>query len=110
VIGGDNSIIVADSLKSRLVFFSYSLSNVVSVSKSISYQGRPLALSYNAYADTLIVATKDVINEHNYQSLGTIVNKYEVDTSDSLIVDLTASEYLLSFTTKNQNLYVYERN
>ena len=58
------------------------------MSKVINYQGRPLAISYNSDADSLIVATKDVINEHNYQSLGNIVNKYEVDTSDSLIVDI----------------------
>lgn len=87
-IGSDNSIIVADSLGSRLIFFTYSLENIVSVSKVVIYQGRPLAISYNSDADSLLVATKDIINEHNYQSLGNIVNKYEVDSSDCLIVDI----------------------
>ncbi len=59
-----------------MVFFGYDLSNVVSVSNVVNYQGRPLAVSYNADADSLIVATKDIINEHNYKSLGTIINQY----------------------------------
>jgi hypothetical protein len=60
----------------------------VTVTKVVNYQGRPLALDYNAASDTLLVATKDIINEHSYQSLGAIVNKYEVDSTDCLIISL----------------------
>lgn len=106
-IGSDNSIIVADAGGSRLVIFGYDLANIVTVGGVVNYQGRPLAVSYNADADSLIVATRDIINEHNYQSLGTIVNRYEVDGTDSLITEVFASKSLLSFTTRNQNLYIY---
>jgi hypothetical protein len=92
-----------------LVIFAYDLSNVVTVSGVVNYQGRPLAISYNSDADSLIVATKDIINEHSYQSLGNIINRYEVDGTDSLITEISASKSLLSFTTRNQNLYIYER-
>lgn len=76
VIASDNTIIVADSLSSRLILFSYSLSNVVAVKAVITYPGRPLALAFDADAQTLSVATKDVINEHNYNNPASIVNKY----------------------------------
>lgn len=81
----------------------------MTVSGVVNYQGRPLAISYNSDADSLIVATKDIINEHSYQSLGNIINRYEVDGTDSLITEISASKSLLSFTTRNQNLYIYER-
>jgi hypothetical protein len=58
----------------------------------------------------LVVATKDVINEHSYKNPASIVNKYEVDPSDSLIASLQTSKSHLSFTTLNKNFYIYERS
>lgn len=109
LVAGDNSIVVADSLNSRLVFFDFSVFNQVTVSKIVAYQGRPLALTFNPDANSLLVATKDVINEHDYKSLGTILNTYEIDPSDSLISGLSSSKFLVSFTTQNNNMYIYER-
>lgn len=110
VIASDNTIIVADSLSSRLILFAYSPSNVVTVQGIIPYSGRPLALAFDADAQTLSVATKDVINEHNYKNPAIIVNKYEVDPSDGLIASLQTSKSHVAFTTLNKNLYIYERS
>jgi hypothetical protein len=108
VIAKDNSIVVADSLSSRLIVYSYDGSNITVLSV-INYLGRPLALAYSWESDTLLVATKDVINEHKFSDPAVIVNRYEVDPADSLINSLQISKYLLSFTTQNKNLYIYER-
>ena len=110
VIASDNTIIVVDSLSSRLILFTYSLSNVVTVKGVIPYVGRPLALAFDTDAQTLSVATKDVINEHNYNNPASIVKKYEVDPSDALIASLQTSKSHVAFTTLNKNLYIYERN
>lgn len=75
----------------------------------MNYQGRPLALAYDSHSDTLLVGTKEVINEHSYKSLETIVGKYEVDTADSLMLTLSATKTLVSYTTQNSNLYIYDR-
>lgn len=101
---------MADSHSSRLFFFSFSVSNQVELLNVINYPGRPLAVAYSADANTLSVATKDIINEHDFSNPATIVHQYEVDTSDSLIVGLQVSKTLLSFTTLNKNIYIYERN
>jgi len=107
VISNDNTIIVADSAQSRLIFFEYTASNDVIVKNVKSVQSRPLALAYSSSRNTLLVATKDFITEHKTSDPDTILIKYQVDQSDSLISKLEVSNSFLAFSTQNKNLYIY---
>lgn len=91
------------------MFFEYSIFNDVTVRKVKNLNEKPLSLAYDANKNTLLVATRGGITE--YKSTSDIaVAKYEVDPTDALITNVKVSGSLVAFSTKNKNLYIYERN
>lgn len=100
---------MADSWRSRIIYYRYTLDNEIEVTRVINFASRPLALAYAPTANTILVATKEAITEHNVINPTTIISKYEVDPADSLISSVQVSNGILAFTTKNKNLYIYER-
>jgi hypothetical protein len=107
-VAKDNSIILTDSEGSRLLIINYTLSNEIVIKKLVNLNFRPLALTYTK-SNTIILASKDQIYEHNLTDLS-IVSVYEIDSSDSLIENIMASPTVLAYTTRNKNLYIYNRN
>lgn len=110
VITKDNQIIVADRAISRLIFFEYTVFNEVKVSKLVGLALKPLALAYNKRGNSLLVATRESINEHDASDPSILIGKYETDPSDNQITRLEVSEKIVAFTTKNDNMFLYQRN
>ena len=104
----NNQIIVADSRIPRLIMYSYNLANEVTVKTVFNLPSKPLSLTYNKDQHTILVATRTEITEYKADTMA-IVNVYEVDQGDSIITKVLVSEKLLIYTTKNNNLFIYER-
>lgn len=90
IVDRNNQIVVADSRNPRLIAFSYSADNQVTLKSVMSLATKATAISYSKQSHSIFVASRSDIREYSGESWK-VVNVYEVDKSDSLITNVMAS-------------------
>lgn len=71
---------------------------------------KPLSLAYNKKGNTIFVATRESVNEHDATDPSILIGKYETDPTDNLITRLEVNDKIIAFTTKNDKMFLYQRN
>lgn len=80
---------------------------MVVLGQEILLPSKPLDIFYLAKVNHLFLATELGITEHLADDPSQVFAKYEVDSGDSSINNVQASDNLVIFTTNNGNLNIY---